>query len=105
MVTPTPHDSTKSDKTDSDGRRCPLAGLNQSWASYERDLKLWSLQCSLDKTAIGAHIVNRGFTKNPTFVRFIDLLDLDELGKETGFKYLCTKMGELTKELDPHLKL
>ena len=93
------------DFLDSDGRRCPVAGSNQTWRSYERDLKVWILQSTLEKRAIAAHVLTRGFARNPAFLRFKPLLDLTSLGTEDGFTYLCTEMAKHTQQQDPLLQL
>ena len=101
-MTKVPGDFT--DFSDSDARRCPLAGESQSWESYSNDLKLWTHQTSLEKSKIGPHIVIRGFQRNANFMRKKELLDIGELTTDAGFDYLCTKMGELTHEQDNLLK-
>ena len=92
------------DFSDSDQRRCPLAGENQSWESYSTDLKLWTFQTTLEKSKIAPHIITRGIQRNATFMRKKELLDIGELTKDSGFDYLCAKMGELTHEQDNLLK-
>ena len=47
----------------------------------------------------------RGFSSNANFSRLKELLDLNELGKDDGFQYLCTQMQELTREQAPLLQL
>ena len=90
---------------ESDSRKCPIAHEKQTWTSYKRDLDFWKLQCTLEDKIIGAHIVNRGFAKNSTFMSFKPLLELDKLGADDGYKYLTDTMTSLTKEGDPLIKI
>ena len=97
-------EATSADFRESDSRKCPIAGASQSWSSYKKDLDFWRIQCSLEKSTVAAHIVNRGFARNPKFMSFKPLLEPEELGKEDGYKYLVKTMDDMTKDADPLLK-
>ena len=68
-------EATSADFRESDSRKCPIAGASQSWSSYKKDLDFWRIQCSLEKSTVAAHIVNRGFARNPKFMSFKPLLE------------------------------
>ena len=57
-------EATTADFRETDSRKCPIAGVSQTWSSFKKDLAFWKIQCSLDKSTIAAHVVNRGFARN-----------------------------------------
>ena len=88
-------DPTKSDARDSDRYKCPIAGAQQTFPSYEKDLKRWRDQCALDKKAQASHIIMRGFSDNEEFSDQIELLEDAKLNADNGFTYLCETMTTL----------
>ena len=91
-------DPTKSDARDSDRYKCPIAGAQQTFPSYEKDLKRWRDQCALDKKAQASHIIMRGFSNNEEFSAQIELLEDAKLNADDGFTYLCETMTTLLHE-------
>ena len=91
-------DPTKSDARDSDRYKCPIAGAQQTFPSYEKYLKRWRDQCALDKKAQASHIIMRGFSNNEEFSAQIELLEDAKLNADDGFTYLCETMTTLLHE-------
>ena len=91
-------DPTKSDARDSDRYKCPIAGAQQTFPSYEKDLKRWRDQCALDKKAQASHIIMRGFSNNEEISAQIELLEDAKLNADDGFTYLCETMTTLLHE-------
>ena len=91
-------DPAKSDARDPDRYKCPIAGAQQTFPSYEKDLKRWRDQCALDKKAQASHIIMRGFSNNEEFSAQIELLEDAKLNADDGFTYLCETMTTLLHE-------
>ena len=90
-------EATTADFRETDSRKCPIAGAHQTWSSFKKDLAFWKIQCSLDKSTIAAHVVNRGFARNAKFMSYKPLLEPDKLGKEEGYDYLVQTIDDMTE--------
>ena len=91
-------DPAKSDARDPDRYKCPIAGAQQTFPSYEKYLKRWRDQCALDKKAQASHIIMRGFSNNKEFSAQLELLEDAKLNADDGFTYLCETMTTLLHE-------
>ena len=96
----------KNDVADFEGvgpDKCPIAGVDQTFQSYKKDLLRWSKTASIAATKLACHVISRGFCRVPVFQEEAEMLNEAELSKTTGFQYLISELNRVFRVGPPGL--